>query len=104
MSFTRFAWAREYTKGDSNLYAYWDSESDKIAIISTYGDEITTLIDREDFFELIVSALEYAGIKLSREQLEKLAKSLEVELREKPLTWEELIEDMEKKCRERKNA
>jgi len=102
MSFTRFAWAREYTKGDSNLYAYWDSESDKIAIISTYGDEITTLIDREDFFELIVSVLSCAGVKLSRKQLKKLADYLKVELRKKPLTLEEMIEDMEKKCRKRK--
>ena len=97
MSFTRFAWARKYTKGDSNLYTWWDS-SDKIAIVSVYNKEIT-LVDREDFFELIVSVLRHADIELTKKQLEKLASYLEVELREKPLTWKELWEDMEEKVK-----
>jgi len=95
MSYTRFAWARRYTKGDSNLYTYWDSNSNKIMLHSVQGD---ALIDREDFFELIVSVLKHAEINLNKKQLKKLADYLEVELREKPLTFEELWKDMIKKC------
>ena len=98
MAFTRFAWARKYVKGDSNLYAYWDVESDKIMLHSIQGD---ALIDKEDLFELIVSVLKRAGIDLGEKQLKKLASFLEVELRERALTFDELLEDMMRKCGKR---
>lgn len=99
MAFTRFAWARRYVKGDSNLYAYWDAESDKIMLHSAIQGD--ALIDKEDLFELVVSVLKHAGIKLGGKQLKKLANFLEVELRERPLTFDELLENMMRKCRKR---
>ena len=56
--------------------------------------------EKEDIFEFIASVLAHAGIKLTREQMKKLAKELEVELRKRPLTADELFDDMFKKIKE----
>ena len=91
MSYTRWAWDRKYTYGESNLYSYYSARG-KIFMNSQF-------FDREDIFEFIVSVLEHAGIKLTKEQMKKLAKELDVKLRKKPLSFKEMWKRMVKKVK-----
>ena len=84
MSYTRWAWSREYTYGESNLYAYYDCNG-KIFMNGHF-------FEREDIFEFVVSVLEHAEIQLTKEQMKKLAKEFNVKLRKDPLIFEEMFE------------
>lgn len=97
MSYTRSAWKREYVFGDSHLYSFIGTDGNLWMICSSNEDGFD-VIQKEDAFELVVSVLKRSGIDLDRKQLKKLAKELDVKLRKKPLAWEELREDMNKKC------
>lgn len=98
MSYTRSAWKREYTFGDSHLYSFI-GEDDNLWIIGSSCTDGFEVVKKEDAFELIVSVLKCAGIKLSRGQLRKLAKELSVRLRKRPLSWKKMWNDMTRKSR-----
>lgn len=100
MSYTRSAWKREYVFGNSHLYSFIGTDGNLWMICSSNEDGFN-VIQKEDVFELIVSVLKRSGIELDRRQLKKLATELDVKLRGKPLTWEELREDMKKKSEKR---
>lgn len=89
MSYTRSAWKRTYTFGESKLYSFIGGDGN-LWLIGSDCKEGFDVIEKEDVLEFIVSVLESAKIKLGREQLNKLAKELEVKLRKRPLTFEEL--------------
>ena len=93
MSFTRFAWARKYCKGSSDLYSYVSKDG---VIIHTCDN----VIKPEDFLEMVISCLRQADVKMSSKNIKKLADYLKVELRNKPLTPVELYTDMTKKSEE----
>lgn len=75
MSFVRAGWLRRWTGGESGVYAYLErqphSNRDLVRIWG-YGD---TLLEPEDFFELVMSVLEQAGVvdKISKEDIVKIA-------------------------------
>src|SRR3989344_1323590 len=94
MSYTRSAWKRTYVFGDSHLYSFIGTDGNLWMICSS-NEEGFDVIRKEDVFEFVVSVLEHSGIKLGKEQLKKLAKELNVKLRKKPLTLEEVRKDME---------
>lgn len=100
MSYTRAAWKREYTFGDSHLYSFIGGD-DNLWLLCSHNEEGFDVIRKEDVFELIVSILNSANIKLNRDQLKKLAKELEVKLRKRPLSWKEMRDDMERKAKRR---
>ncbi len=80
MSYTRFASKRRYTYGTSGLYSWWDARENKIALLSS-GSDCITFVEREDVLEFIMSLLDMSGVHLSKEDIRKIAKELEVELR-----------------------
>ena len=100
MSYTRPAWKRTYVFGDSHLYSFIGTDGNLWMICSS-NEEGFDVIQKEDAFELVVSVLKRYGIKMEKEKIKKLAKELGVKLRKKPLTWEELREDMNKKSEKR---
>jgi len=100
MGYSRPAWKRTHVFGDSHLYSFIGTDG-KLWMICSSNEDGFDVIQKEDAFELVVSVLERSGIKLDKEQLNKLAKELGVKLRKKPLTWEELRKDMEKKSEKR---
>ncbi len=102
MSYTRSAWKRTYVIGDSHLYSFIGSDGN-LWMICDANEDGFDVVKKEDAFELIVSVLECAGIKLNRKQLKKLARELEVKLRKRPLSFEELLNDMERKSKKRKD-
>lgn len=74
MSYTRFGWLRRWTAGESGAYSYLERQedgTDKVRILS-YGD---VLLDPEDFFEIVMSVIEQAGVldRLSRDDILKIA-------------------------------
>ena len=79
MSYTRFSSKRYYTKGTSNLYSWWDSEENKIAMV-TAGSQCILFIDREDILEFVMRLLSLSGVRLSDDDVKKIAKELDVEL------------------------
>ncbi len=75
MSYVRPAWLRRWTMGESGVYAYLERQPDSnrdLVRISGYGD---TLLEPEDFFELVMSVIEQAGVlnKLDKEDIKKIA-------------------------------
>ena len=100
MSYTRSAWKRTYVFGDSHLYSFIGTDGNLWMICSS-NEEGFDVIKKEDVFEFVVSVLRRSGIVLGRGQLKKLAKELDVKLRKRPLTWEELQKDMKKKSEKR---
>ena len=101
MSYTRSAWKREHTFGDSHLYSFI-GEDGNLWLIGSKCKDVFEVIRKEDFFELIVGVLRHADIKLNKKGLKKLAKELGVRLRERPLSFKEMLADMERKCKKRK--
>ena len=100
MSYTRSAWKRKYVFGNSHLYSFIGTDGNLWMICGSNEDGFD-VIQKEDAFELVVSVLKCSDIVLDKIQLKKLAKELDVKLRDKPLTWEELWEGMEKKSEKR---
>lgn len=101
MSYTRAAYKRTYTAGDSHLYSFIGTDGD-LWMICGSNKEGFDVIKKEDAFELVVSILECAGIKSDKTQLKKLAKELDVKLRKRPLTWKGILNDMEDRSKKSK--
>lgn len=101
MSYTRAAYKRTYTAGDSHLYSFIGTDGN-LWMICGSNEEGFDVIKKEDVFEFVVSILECAGIRLDKTQLKKLAKELDVKLRKRPLTWKEILNDMEARSRKSK--
>lgn len=102
MSYTRSAWKREFVFGDSHLYSFIGTDGNLWFIGSSCNEDGFEVIKKEDVFEFIVNVLRHADIELSKDGLRKLAKELKVKLRKRPLSWEEMRDDMERKCRKRR--
>jgi len=83
MAYTRIGWIRKHTKGYSNLYSYYSYKKKLVLNEEEF--------DPEDIFEFIIAVLGHAGINLNNEDLKKLADELDVELRDNPLSCEDIL-------------
>jgi len=101
MSFTRSAWKREYVFGDSHLYSFIGTDGNLWFFGKGCNDAGFEVILKEDAFEFVLSLLNQAGIDLTKVQTKKLAKELNVRLRKRPLTFEEMSKDMERRARKK---
>jgi len=68
MSYTRYAWNRIYTLGESNLYSFIGGDGD-LWIAGNTSREGFEIIEKEDIFELVVTILEHADINFTKEQM-----------------------------------
>jgi len=105
MSYTRFGFDREFVKGESNLYSYYSTLPDGSEVIEMWSHGRHIVIDREDFFELIMRVLERAGVKLTPLEMFKLATELKVvdELRDKEEIITGAIEEDRARVRRQKS-
>lgn len=94
MSYTRAAWKRKYTLGDSNLYSFIGCPDGNLWFLARTNKEGFDYIEKEDAFEMVVNILRRSGIELNNLQMKKLAKELGVRLRKKPLSFEERLDDI----------
>jgi len=92
MSYLRYAWSHKYVDGKSKDYVF----SHCAGGIEDYG----SLTD-EGLVELLCEAIDdhYKDEGFKSYLMKKVAERLKVKLREKPLTDEEIYDEMIKDCR-----
>ncbi len=87
MSYTRSAWKRKHTFGNSNLYSFIGADGNLWFLAHTNKEEFN-YIEKEDVLEMVLSILRHSGTRLNNLQIKRLAKELGVKLRKKPLSFE----------------
>jgi len=101
MSYTRSAWKRRYTFGDSHLYSFIGSDGNLWTFGKGCNEDGFDVILKEDAFEFIMGVLRHAKVGLDEAEIGRIAKELGVRLRKKPLTSEERMADMERRHSQR---
>jgi hypothetical protein len=97
MSYIRYAWAYKHVKGESDDYIFPTKDIKGKPCLETYGH-----LSNNSLVELLCEAIEEKWPteldKPFREFIKNsLAKKLGVELRKRPLEWEEISRDMSKR-------
>ena len=93
MSYIRAGWPMRYVKGDSRDYVFSDGEE-----ITDYGG-----LTNEGFVEIFARHFNVKDKELRDYMLKTLAKKLNVKLRDKPLSWSQILKRMEQNVKKIEN-
>lgn len=94
MSYLRGSWPHRFVDGDSEDYVYCYQKEDGKLAIEDYGG-----ISDEGLIEMLFRRWETDDAVFKEHLLKRLAKRLNVKLRDKPLTSEETINLMDEKVK-----
>ena len=94
MSYIRAGWLLTYIEGRSEDYIYQTEDNKGNEFIEDYGG-----ISNTGLAEILCGIINESFDEPAKKYfMQKTCTALNVKLRTKPLTWEEILDDMDKKC------